>query len=607
MPRSQHEDPIFFNPQENYSFRDIFSIIYSNFIHREERFGIELDISHSLSRRYIFKGLVFIQTYPQDQTMEPFDDNKEVPEGPSGESPRQRQSSFEPHQRRSRQVSAQRLRQTFADPQDQDMMGPLLRRKKVVSMPLGSSQHDFFSGPPARHLETIESGRVAFTTPKSGKETSWPPPGGAKVTRKRNTMSLGNLIKRKQVSLDLYAPEQAEFFGVMEEEVEDIETVPMIPEEGTEPALVSAADEEGAQPEVTEERPRPFLPLQFSPQVRMPGVRDHDHEPHKVTAPAPAASAGPVVDDELRDAVERQARHNRELKIQIAMLSDRLEGETDAEQEKLLEDIHATQGFVESNALVLETKLFGDDKILEDEGLFGDVHLVENEEQEDMDDEGIIRATRLDYIWTGILLCVMIAFTGVVVGWDTHLNESYSTFGAVGLACATPCTGDVISQDYFHGHSKFETGQFIQLTMQLDPSPYEASALVQIVGHETGQVKAEVTLGPPFPNAPNTFVEKIEVDFDHPDEEHIINVTSTDSDVTLTYKLNASKLSHLAKHSELIAALIMIFVYIFILLEVIHRTLVAIFGSMVALLFFFLIHEVRLSLFVTQHCIKRCN
>jgi hypothetical protein len=57
--------------------------------------------------------------------------------------------------------------------------------------------------------------------------------------------------------------------------------------------------------------------------------------------------------------------------------------------------------------------------------------------------------------------------------------------------------------------------------------------------------------------------------------------------------LHASTLSQMAKYSELIAALIMIFVYIFILLEVIHRTLVAIFGSLIALLFFFIIHEVR--------------
>ncbi len=58
----------------------------------------------------------------------------------------------------------------------------------------------------------------------------------------------------------------------------------------------------------------------------------------------------------------------------------------------------------------------------------------------------------------------------------------------------------------------------------------------------------------------------------------------------LTFTLYASTLSPLAEHSVLIAALIMIFVYIFILLEVIHRTLVALFGSFVALFFLFLMH-----------------
>lgn len=58
----------------------------------------------------------------------------------------------------------------------------------------------------------------------------------------------------------------------------------------------------------------------------------------------------------------------------------------------------------------------------------------------------------------------------------------------------------------------------------------------------------------------------------------------------LTFTLYASTLAPLAEHSVLIAALIMIFVYIFILLEVIHRTLVALFGSFVALFFLFLMH-----------------
>lgn len=58
----------------------------------------------------------------------------------------------------------------------------------------------------------------------------------------------------------------------------------------------------------------------------------------------------------------------------------------------------------------------------------------------------------------------------------------------------------------------------------------------------------------------------------------------------LTFTLHVSTLSSLADQSVLIAALIMIFVYVFILLEVIHRTLVALFGSFIALFFLFLMH-----------------
>jgi hypothetical protein len=58
----------------------------------------------------------------------------------------------------------------------------------------------------------------------------------------------------------------------------------------------------------------------------------------------------------------------------------------------------------------------------------------------------------------------------------------------------------------------------------------------------------------------------------------------------LTFNLYAATLHPMASSSVLVAGLIMIFVYVFILLEVIHRTLVAIFGSFVALFFFFMMH-----------------
>jgi hypothetical protein len=451
------------------------------------------------------------------------------------------------------------------------MMGPLLRRKKIVSVPLGSTGDGFFFGAPP---------------PSSGTPTRASVPRGEaeKAGRTRKNSLIGNVIRRKQVSLDLYAPEQADFFGVLVEEKPKV--LDTAPDEAIGPATVPLAGEEteDEKPELTEEV-KLFIPLRFSPPIKLPGDR------HGAHGAAPIASVGPV-DYAVRDAFERQCGHNQQLKRQIDMLTDRLEGETDQEQEKLLEDIQATRLNVELDTLELKNKLFGEKKELPKEEV--STEAAAGVVEEDFDDSGIIRATKIDYIWTGILLCIMIAFTGAVVGWETHLDESSSTFGPVGLACATPCAGDLESQDYFNGHSHFETGQFIQLTMQMDPYPnVEAKARVEIVGHDTGHVKAEVFFGPPLDEDPATFVEKIAVDFDDPHEEHIINVYSTNSTVKLTYKLHASTLTHMAKHSELIAALIMIFVYIFILLEVIHRTLVAIFGSLVALLFFFIIHEVR--------------
>lgn len=68
------------------------------------------------------------------------------------------------------------------------------------------------------------------------------------------------------------------------------------------------------------------------------------------------------------------------------------------------------------------------------------------------DNDRIVKATRSDYIKTGVLFCLMAAFVGVCVGWKTHLDESHSVFGYVGLACVTPCSGDVEYRNFFNGH-----------------------------------------------------------------------------------------------------------------------------------------------------------
>jgi hypothetical protein len=507
-----------------------------------------------------------------------------------------------------------------------DMMGPLLRRKKVVSLPLGGHGNDLFFGDAPPRQDNISSGSNSpdrKPQPQHKREESWPP-GQRRPQRKKTNSFMDNMIRRKQVSLDLYAPGQAAFFSVAEQEIFEEESVPFAPkihEEEPSAHLEEEEDhtaplEEGVEaaktePSVHEEEEPPvtlFRPLQFSTPIKDGrGGNGYGHGNQDGTATleqAPAAPQGPVIDDATRETFERQVEHSEALKRQIAMLTDKLEATDDMEYEKLLEDIQATQADVDKETADLHGKLFPappppaiEEEISSNESALKKEGDGDNFDDEDYDDSHIIRANRGDYIWTGILLLILIGFTAGVVGWETHLDETYSTFGAVGLACATPCTGNLTSQDYFHEHSHFEDGQFIELIMQLDPYPLDQDMLdtttkVQIVGVETGQVKKTVYMGPPEAEGPITHVEKIEVDFDHPHEDHIINVTSTAPSVKITYKLQANVLRPLAKYSEIIAALIMIFVYMFILLEVIHRTLVAIFGSMVALLFLFAIHGV---------------
>lgn len=216
-----------------------------------------------------------------------------------------------------------------------------------------------------------------------------------------------------------------------------------------------------------------------------------------------------------------------------------------------------------------------------------------------------------------------------------------------------PCRGDIYDQDYFNGQYRFENGDVILLRPHIDTTLTENSFLKLIIrGIDTNTTKWESPddmFGPATVQGGRvTIDERVTVNWDHPEERHVIDVLSTTgsqevpppyydsyidhesvshevSEATddhgnetqgdaqhrrlssggtegsglpdfphhgeLTYTLYVSTLAPLAEQSVLIAALIMIFVYIFILLEVIHRTLVAIFGSMVALFFFFIMHN----------------
>jgi hypothetical protein len=131
--------------------------------------------------------------------------------------------------------------------------------------------------------------------------------------------------------------------------------------------------------------------------------------------------------------------------------------------------------------------------------------------------------------------------------------------------------------------------------VHLDPKPnveYASSnAIVDIVRLDKDQygsimqtVVYTETFGPPDSSVRETFKGKVTMDWDNLDNHHIINISSSNG-YPLSLTLAAQKQSPLTQSSILVAALIMILVHIFILLEVIHRTLVAIYGSMVALFF----------------------
>lgn len=137
--------------------------------------------------------------------------------------------------------------------------------------------------------------------------------------------------------------------------------------------------------------------------------------------------------------------------------------------------------------------------------------------------------------------------------------------------------------------------------MQMDPRPYiegvEDMARVEILRLDTDSLGAiEPTVvhttyfGPPDNSHREKFKEKVVVDWETPENHHIINVYS-ESGNPISFTMYAQKQNPLSEKSVLIAALVMGGVYVFILLEVLHRTLVSIFGSMIALFFYFVIHN----------------
>mmetsp|Transcript_6013 Transcript_6013/g.11396 ORF Transcript_6013/g.11396 Transcript_6013/m.11396 type:complete len:821 (+) Transcript_6013:255-2717(+) len=377
-----------------------------------------------------------------------------------------------------------------------DLMGSIVRRRRVVSLPLGDRS---FFGPMTGVPTTASTGGLAFgeIPPYSGQQPSPPiTPDTGRPARKHQPSYpprdvVRGILRRKQVSLDLLSPQQADFFGAMEREEEIRKHEEVIAEE---------------EEEEEEEMKKLFFPLKFAPPMRG-GKKEKAH--------------GEV--EEGRPPKEVEAPH-------------------------------------------------------------------------------VVRATRVDKIKALILCCLMIAFVGVCIGWETHEDESHSVFGLVGKACVTDCLGDREFRNFFVGNEDhFDSGDIIGLTMHLDPRPSEDNVFYHVrvdiarldettVGSFTQTVVKSIEFGPPEAHERKTIHEKVTVNWETPQNHHVINAYS-ETGVPLSFTLAATKQSPLSDKSVLIAALIMVFVYVFILLEVIHRTLVSIFGSMVALFFFFLMHN----------------
>jgi hypothetical protein len=497
----------------------------------------------------------------------------------------------------------------FSEPHHRDdtpeLMGPLLRRKKVVSMPLGQGG-DFFVSPntdaggPHHQLFTqdVATGPGQYHRHQRVKQKSqgFIPDGPLETAdslaeempdipkRKKqdsNPRIVKGILRRKQVSLDLLGPN--DFFATDDESL-----IPM-------PATPEEEEEETAGA-------RLFRPLRFAPRlIRRPGGGGA-HGAGSAHGQAPEAGGLATVDEETVEAFSRYSKTNQELKLQIISLKHKVESEEGDDSKTREEVLEASDQMIKTHLALKEDEKFLKFKLqieppplADDSPVDIDGTATEDTEShyKDIDDSGIIRATRDDKIKCGILMCIMLFLTIVVSMWDTESNEEGYLFGPVGLACVTPCEGNLETRDFFNGHSKFSSGEIIELIMNLDqyPTDSDVHAIVEIVGVDSRIVKATKLFGPPDEDERSVLDERVTVNFADPHEDHIINVNSTVSGISLSFTLEGRVLTPLAEHSVIIAALIMICVYGFILVEVIHRTLVALFGSMVALMFLFIMQD----------------
>ena len=457
---------------------------------------------------------------------------------------------------------------------------------------MGGPHRQLFEQPAATGAENGAAGRVRQNShPERQRQNS------QNSRRQKQDSFMQGVLRRKQVSLDLLSAN--DFFGAPQQDTMEIQ--PVVCEEGE---GITEVDEKGTPATmeeaemVLEEEAKLFLPLRFAPRIVATGRKagGHGGGGHGGGGHGSTAHTTPTIDEETTDAFLRYTKANEELHNEIAALKKQIHGNGAAMNSTELHTVsEAHEKILQKQEAVKE-----DEKLLRRKLTSGPDSDDDTKEKDDknvykeFDDDDIIRAERSDYIKAIILFVMMLAVTVSLSSWTTHVNEESFIFDPVGLACVTPCEGNLEYRDFFHGHNHFNTDEVIDLVMHVDgheeAAHHEVELFVEIIGVESGEVKSTTTISP-LEGERKSFEEKVTVDFHDPHEHHIIHVSSSDADYEISFTLSAHVLKPLADHSEIIAALVMIAVYVFILLEVIHRTLVAIFGSMVAGMFLFAMHD----------------
>jgi len=469
---------------------------------------------------------------------------------------------------RVRRGSHENSRRSQTSPQS--LMGPILPRKKVLSMPLCSAaSNDFFQGtaniPSRPIMEEIvaEDGTVVSSSlqmqqqastqrnhshaPHRMRQNTAPISGRAffqadvphdeahpsnRRSRKKTNSFMAGVLARRAVAMDLLPADDAdlgmyEFFRPQaapvglehygeetkeeeEEEAaeEDVETG-ISGKGGGKVELVPQDKEEVA----AGKRKKLFKPLIFAPRKMMPGAGGGHGHPH--------GGGGAFCDVVASTQQVKKVDDKKPTNITLATGEAR-DGE---------DVLHASEAIPLTTAD--DDKPKKRDEFIDDgDNLDEDSHDVPIISQKHDDGSHIIRAKKKDYFFTGFLVVVMSCLVGVVVGWPTHLDESDSIFGPVGIACKTPCRGDVYDQNYFRGRNQFHSGDIIFLTPHIDTTLTEESylrmAIRGVQSKETKWVSSDYIFGPASVEGKRVTKEaRVAVNWENPEEQHVIDVWST--------------------------------------------------------------------------------